>query len=121
MFDNGKAEVFYLTPQALTPEVSAYLNGRVQFDTLIRLVGFGAPPAELEAQWAASVGFDLSVPLEQALTAAMSGQSSGTINVPVQVTHINENLLSPGRLALVNNALADLAAGLLNPEQVETE
>jgi hypothetical protein len=121
LFDNGKAEVYYLSPAAATPEVLAYLNGRVQFETLIRLVGSGPPPAGLEAQWAASVGFDLSAPLQQALTAAMAGQSSGSVTVPVQVTNINPDLLSPGRVALVNSAMADLAVGLINPDRIETE
>ncbi len=118
LFDNGKAEVFFLSPEAATNEVITYLTGLVQFTEIVKIVGTGDPIPGMESQWAASVRFDVPTALETILPGVLAGQSAGTVNVPVSVTDVNPALLSPARQDLVNAALAELAAGNVLPESI---
>lgn len=118
LFDNGKAEVFFLSPEASTNEVITYLTGLTQFTEIVKIVGAGDPIPGMESQWAASVRFDVPTALETILPGVLAGQSAGTVNVPVKVTDINASLLSPARQDLVNTALAELAAGNVLAESV---
>ncbi|MBN1371854.1 MAG: hypothetical protein JW987_07925 [Anaerolineaceae bacterium] len=118
LFDNGKAEVFFLSPEASTNEVTTYLTGLTQFTEIVKIVGTGDPIPGMESQWAASVRFDVPTALETILPGVLAGQAAGTVNVPVKVTDVNASLLSPARQDLVNAALAELAAGNVLAESV---
>ncbi|MBI4928127.1 MAG: hypothetical protein HY835_10200 [Anaerolineae bacterium] len=113
--ENGKVDSVYLSAEASLPDMYTYFNGRTQLQTVVRLVGVTPPPVELQTQWIATVGFDLVAGLREAMPQALAGQSAGKIVVPVQLSNINPDLLSTGRLEQVNLALADLQAGLINP------
>ena len=117
-FDNGKVESFYLSPQASRPEVFAYLAGRNQLNTTVIVVGALPPAAELRAQWAATIGLDPFEALSQALPEALAGKSAGSISVPVSLSDVSPNLLSPGRLEMVELLLDEIAAGRINPLSV---
>lgn len=119
LFDNGKAEVFYLSGEAATTDVLAYLTGLNQFTEIVKIIGTGDPVPGMEGQWAASVRFDVPAALESLLPSVLAGQAGGTINVPVSVTNINSALFSPGRQELVNDALEALASGQVMPESVQ--
>jgi hypothetical protein len=117
-FDNGKVESFYLSAEASRPEVFAYLAGRVQLNTTVRVVGALPPADELRAQWAATVGLDPFEALSQALPEALAGKSAGSIGVPVSLSDVSPDLLSPGRLEMVETLLYEIAAGRINPFSV---
>lgn len=121
LFDNGKVEVFYLSAEATRPEVLAYLNGLDQFGTTIRLVGAQPRPEGLESQWGATVGFDTLAALGQTLPEALAGRSAGSLSVPVSLSEVNPNLLTPGRQQLVEQIMQEVAAGLISPLNVPTE
>jgi hypothetical protein len=117
-FDNGKVESFYLSAQAARPEVFAYLDGRAQLNTTVMLVGALPPADELRAQWAATIGLDPFDALSQALPEALAGKSAGSISVPVSLSDVSPDLLSPGRLEMVESLLDEIAAGRINPFSV---
>ena len=114
-FDNGKVESFYLSAQASRPEVYGYLAGRAQFETPVMVVGALPPPPELRAQWAATVSLDPFEALSQALPEVLAGKSAGSLSVPVSLSDVNPDLLSPGRLEMVKTIMAELAAGRIEP------
>jgi hypothetical protein len=114
-FDNGKVEAFYLSAAASLPEVIAYLAGKSQFESTVKIVGETPPPDELRAQWAATVGLDPLEALSQALPAALAGNSAGSLLVPVTLSNINPDILSPGRLELARTIMDELAKGIISP------
>jgi hypothetical protein len=118
LFDNGKAEVFYLSPEASKDEVYAALQGKAQVDKPVKVVGSGAPPAALKAQWAASVSVDPSDALKKALAEMLAGRSAGTLLAPIQLSDVNSDVLSKGRQELVQKVIADLQAGFIQIQSV---
>jgi len=120
-FDNGKVESFYLSAAATLPDVTGYLAGRSQVETAVKVVGELPPPDELRAQWAATVGYDLPGALAQALPAALSGKSAGTVAVPISLSNINPELFSPGRQEVVRTILSQLEQGIITPLSIPPE
>ncbi|BAJ65000.1 hypothetical protein [Anaerolinea thermophila] len=115
LFDEGKVDVFYLSPNAVQPEVITYLKGLVQFTEPVRVLGSVPPPAELTDQWAVTLDWDFSSALEEALSAS---EPPALVRVPVVFTHLNEDLFTPGRQELVRSILAELQAGRIAPLSV---
>lgn len=118
MFDNGKAEVFYLSSQASKDEVYAVLAGKVQVAHEVKVLGAGSPPSALKGQWAASVSLDPLEALKKALPEMLAGRSAGALDASVQVSEVDPALLSQGRLDLIQHVIADLASGLVSPQSV---
>jgi hypothetical protein len=119
LFDSAKAEIFYLSAGAYQPEVYAALAGRVQVERTVVVLGSLPPPAELKAQWAATVGTDALVPLQQALPEMLAGKSAGLLTASVRLSDVNPNLLGAGRQALFERMLADLEKGFIQTGSVE--
>lgn len=115
LFDEGKVDVFYLSDAAVHPEVIAYLQGRAQFTQPVRVLGVVPPPAELSAQWAVTLGWDLSAALDEVFSAATP---PALVRAPVAFSHVNEALFSPGRQEVVRAVLAELQAGRIAPLSV---
>lgn len=120
-FDQGKVDVFFLSPEATRPEVLAYLNGLAQFNTPVRLVGILPPPPEVQSQWALSVSFDLPSALRQALPDLLGGKSAGQLTVPIDLTSINPDLFTPGRERLVRAIMQEVISGQISPLSVPGE
>jgi len=121
LFDDAKVDVFYLSPEASQPEVYTYLAGRNQLDHALIVLGAGAPPDQLRAQWAVTVELDPREAFKQVLPLALAGKSAGKVNVPVALTNVNRALLSEGRLKRAQQVLTDLAAGLIVPQSVPVQ
>ena len=117
-FDNGKAEVFYLSDPAAKDEVYAALAGKVQVARPVKVFGSMAPPAALKGQWAATITINPLEALKKALPEMLAGRSAAEINVPPQLIQVDPALLSPGRQDLINKVIADLVSGLINPASV---
>jgi hypothetical protein len=113
--------VFYLSSSASQPEVYNYLAGRVQVANEVRVVGALPPPDALRAQWAATVGLDPAAALKQVLPQLMDGKSAGKLSVPVSLTDVNSDVLSPGRLDQVKQLMADLDKGLIETQSVPAQ
>ena len=119
LFDGGKVEIFYLSAGAYQPEVYAALADRVQIARTVIVLGSLPPPAELKAQWAATVGADAFTPLQQALPEMLAGRSAGVLTAAVRLSDVNPGLLGAGRQALFEKMLADLEKGLIQTNSVE--
>ena len=111
LFDNQKVEVYYMDPAAARPEVIAYLQGRAQGDKTLAVLGATPPPGELKPQWAGSVHFDLAEALGQVWPDVAAGKGGAVRDAPLVVDNINPDLLSPGKMRLVNNLIEQLKAG----------
>lgn len=118
LFDNKKADVFFLSPEAARPEVLSYLQGKMQLDRTVLLVGTQAPADGFANQWAASVGFDDLAALRQVWTEGSLEGAGKVVDAPLRVQHVNENLLSTGRMRLVDELLVEIAAGRIHPFNV---
>ncbi len=111
LFDNGKAEIFFVSPEAARPEVFAYLQNRVQFENTVLLVGTQPPPVELAGQWAASVQFDQEAALRQVWPDALAGKGGAVVDAPLLLNSVNADLLGAGRLRLVKQLMEQIQAG----------
>lgn len=121
LFDNQKVEVFYLDPAAVHPEVTAYLQGRAQGDKTVVVLGATPPPDELKPQWAGSVHFDLTEALEQVWPDTVAGKGGAIRDAPLVVDNVNSDLLSPGKMRLVNNLIEQLKAGQVLPDSIPAQ
>lgn len=74
----------------------------------------GSAPAELEANWAASLGYTDALADALALWPDLvAGQGGQRIDLPLGFSYVNPDLFSPGRQRLAESILADLLAGFI--------
>jgi hypothetical protein len=99
----------YVSPEASSPEIYSALA-----DKRMLIIGGGqTPPDNLKELWAASLADDLQTPLKALFPQALSGKGGVVVPIGVLITDVNPDLLSPGRQALVQQALDDLSADRL--------
>lgn len=115
LFDTQKVEAYYLSAAAARPDVLAYLQGREQFGRVLLLVGDQSPPDELRLQWAATVSFDTLEPLRKLWPDLLAGQGGAVIEAPLVLEDINLDNLGEGRLRLIEQLMAEMAAGRIYP------
>lgn len=103
-------QVVYVAASAASP---ALYQALAQAD--FQMIGIGAPPQGVQAHWVASLGGQDVIPiLDQAWDTATNGQPGRSFQAGLALTHINPELLSPGRQQWVEQMLADLAAGYID-------
>ncbi len=112
--DQSRVEALYLASEGVTSEMLDYLKSQS-----VVVVGSAAPPEGYAALWAATVTLDPAVALED-IWAALSPPDAGAqvVDAPVVVRDVNESILSPGKLQLVEKITAELEAGLISPLSV---
>lgn len=101
---------------------SAYLAPGTDQDALIEylaenevnLVGVISPPPGFEDHWIATLSVDIPAAINTIWPDLVAGQGGASLAVPLSVTHVNPDLLSPGRLRLVENLISDLANGYID-------
>lgn len=118
LFDNQKAEVFFIAPEAARPEVISYLQGKVQIDRTVLVIGTQPPLEGLQEQWAASVRFDDQTTLRQLWPDISAGKGGALVDAPLVVDNVNTNLLGSGRMRLVEELLEEIKAGRVTPYSV---
>jgi hypothetical protein len=77
----------------------------------IHLIGTSLPSEDLRPNWVASLRTDPLPTILALIPQLLDGQGGQVITVPLQITDVNAELLSPGRLRYANEVLADLLAG----------
>jgi hypothetical protein len=103
-------ETLYIDPTISTPELLAALSNQ----TLV-LVG-GLPPADdLRPRWAATVSADLVSPLKTLWPDLLAGAGGKTLPASLQLSDVNENLLTPGKQRLAQDVIAGLQDGSIAP------
>lgn len=121
LFDAQKVEAYYLSGEAAKPEVINHLRGLQQFGADVLVVGVQPPPDALAAQWAATISFDTAAALEQILPGVLSGTGGAQVEAPLVLEHVNEDNLGDGRVRLVEELMAEIAAGRIHPFTVPLE
>ncbi len=121
LYDNQKAEVFYLSAEAARPEVLSYLQGRAQVNKMVLVVGDQPSPDMLKEQWAATVRFDLVPALRLAWADVMGGKGGSVFEADIIAENPNANLLGEGRMRLVKDLIAEMKSGRVHPFSIPRE
>jgi hypothetical protein len=85
----------------------------------IRIIGGEPPPPGHEASWIASLRMDPLASYRQWVPALLDGETGIAAVVPLELTDVNLELLTAGKLRLAQATLADLLAGYILPGTVE--
>jgi len=109
---NG-VNAIYLDPAAASPEVVASM---VNTQTVI--IGTGAPVAGSDGWWGASITSDASAVLGDVLARALNGEGGRQVTVPITLTNIDANRVSPARQDLFNQTAQLLAEGKLGASSI---
>ena len=121
LFDVQKVDAYYLSAEAAKNEVVSYLQGKDQYGTPVRVAGAIDPPEALQAQWAATVRFDLASGLREVWPDAAAGKGGLVVEAPLVIENVNSDHLGEGRMRLVNDLLAEIRAGVIYPFTVAPE
>jgi hypothetical protein len=121
MFDNGKVNLFFVSAEAAQPEAYSYLQGKVQFDTPVWLVGTQSPPEELRDQWLATVRLDATAALREIWPAVSSGQGGQEVDAALVIEDVAEDYQDEGRMRLAEELLAEIEAGRIYPFTLPAE
>lgn len=105
--------VMFLDSAAATPEVLSTLAA-----DNVSLIGITAPPAGYESIWAATLTSDASAALQQVLEAVLKGQGGQTVTVPVALTNVNSQLVTPARQDLFTQVAGMVAAGEIGTQSI---
>ena len=104
-------DTVFIHPQISSDELLNQLAGQDFF-----FVGLQSPPDALKTQWAATVVMDLPAALRLAWP---QGDAPGAVfTAPLVLQDINNDLLTEGKLKLLNQVLQDLQNGLISPLSV---
>lgn len=98
----------FVTASAATPELLQALAA-----ANVVVVGELAPVGTDLPRYAATIQMDIAAQLVNLWPDLTAGIGGKTVVVPVQVVDVNEELLSTGRMRLVDNAVTLLAEGAL--------
>jgi hypothetical protein len=104
----------YVETVFVSPEVNSSQLLRFLAQEEVEIIGTGAPPDDLKSQWVASLEFDLWQAFVDYWPEFAAGTDGQQVTVPLAITHVNPELLSPGRQQFVEQMLADVLAGYIS-------
>lgn len=110
---NRAVETFYVIPGAADPALFNFLisSGAV-------LIGDGRDyRPEYSGQWAASLTFNFEAAVQEYFPQFLEGSVGEEIQVPLEITHVNSDLLSPGQLRAAQKILEEVSAGWIGTAQ----
>lgn len=79
----------------------------------VQLIGDQPPSPAVQGQWVASIQSNIADSLRAAWERIMSGESGFLVSAPLSIQAYNEELLSSGRLRLVEQLLDDFNKGYI--------
>jgi hypothetical protein len=100
----------YIDPRAGTVDLLNWLSNK----NLV-LVGGATPPADVLPKWAVTIRPQVLSGLTEMMPGVLAGSGGQVVNAALELTDINEGLLSPGRQRLIEAMLEDLASGAIEP------
>ena len=106
---NQYAETIFISPEVKSDPLLRYLAGEGA-----NLIGGIAPLEDIRANWVASLEFDLLQAFDTFWPEFAAGVDGQQVTVPLAITHVNPDLLSPGRQQFVEIMLADVVAGYVS-------
>ena len=102
-------ETVYVVPGAGDEAMLRHLS-----DNGINIIAGRIPVPGIEAQWVASLEFNLMETFTDTWPAFASTSAGPAITIPLIISHINPELFSPGRQRLANQVLVDVLAGYID-------
>ncbi len=108
-------ETFYIVPGAGSEELVQFL---VDADKLILSDGTHYRE-EFEDSWIASLDFDLLTSFDEYWPVFVKGDVGQEVPVPLTISAVNPENLSPGRLKNAESILQDLSQGWITPSEVD--
>ncbi|MEA3351998.1 MAG: hypothetical protein U9Q82_15430 [Chloroflexota bacterium] len=114
---NG-VETIYIAPGGGDETLLQYLA-----QSEIKMISGVAPPEGLSEYWVATLGFSHLDAFYDFWPDFVNGVDNQSVAIPLTLTDINPNLLSPGRQRLVDQTWSRIEAGFINlgVEQIEEE
>lgn len=80
----------------------------------VNIIGGTPPPDAVKNNWIASVQVDLSAAVKEIWTRILNGESGIEVTAPINISHRNEILFSPGRQQHVEKVLINLLDGYID-------
>jgi len=102
-------ETIFISPEVQSDQLLRYL---AQEDA--HIIGSAPPPNDIQSQWVASLEFDLFQTFQEFWSEFETGTDGLIITVPLTITHVNPELLSPGRQQFVEMMLENVIAGYVD-------
>jgi hypothetical protein len=103
-----KVATIYLYPDIAIPDLYTYIG-----TTGTSMIGT-VSPEQRPAGWIMTIQPDIIKAIQNAWPDLASGKGGITVQSPLGLSDIDSSLLSPGKQRLVEQALNDLQAGLIN-------
>ncbi|KAF0109089.1 MAG: hypothetical protein FD146_133 [Anaerolineaceae bacterium] len=100
--------VAYVYPAVATPDLLFSLT-----DKDMLLIGEKMPSPDFQANWVVSLKPELFPAIQRIFPDLLAGRGGQTLGVPLTLTDVNTDLLSEGKLRLVQQTLDDLQAGYI--------
>jgi hypothetical protein len=104
----------YIYPGVANPDMMAYL---VQGG--MKLIGSQSPPDALRPAWIATIKMDYAAGLQAAWADILSGSPGNVVPASLSVSDIDSNMLTGGKMRLVNELIGELTAGAIAPNTVQ--
>lgn len=102
----------FVQPEVSSSELMSYLQSKN-----VRVILAEGQAGEGGANVVALLSSSGAVDLTATLNALLVGQSVGTVTSSVSLTTINEEIITPGRLGLIERVKAQLLAGEIQPSR----
>jgi hypothetical protein len=102
-------ETIFISPEVKSDQLLRYLAQEEA-----EIIGSMLPPNDIRSQWVASLEFDLFQTFQDFWPVFEAGMDGQAISVPLAITHVNPELLSPGRQQFVENMLESVNAGFVD-------
>lgn len=106
---NRGVKTIYVVPGAGD---EALLQHLAQSD--VNILGGTPPPDGLADSWVATLGFSPLEAFDQFWPEFVAGVDGQSVDVPLAITNVNPDLLSPGRQRLVEEILTQVQAGAVD-------
>jgi hypothetical protein len=113
-FIASSVKTAYIYPGVANPEMMAYLA-----QGGMKLIGSQTPPDALRPAWIATINLDYSAGLQAAWADILSGAPGKVVPASLSVTDIDTNMLTDGKMRLVNELIGELTAGAIAPNTVQ--
>ena len=104
----------YVDTMFISPEVNSEQLLRYLAQEEVEIIGSAPPLGDIQSQWVASLEYDLFQTFQEFWPEFAAGIDGQLVIVPLKITHVNPDLLSPGRQQFVEIMLANLIAGFVD-------
>ncbi len=106
----NRIQTLLLSPPAAQAQFLTYLAG-----LNVSVLGFQPPPEGFSSNWIATIQFDTIAALDQLWPELISGADGRALSAPIRLSDINENLLTTGKMIMVDQVIKDLQEGWIYP------